>query len=116
MRTAIATLSVLAALAGLSMASWGSKALVVFAPVAMRGLADTSIDARLLAFSVGLSVITALLFGILPALHASKVDLNSALKQSAHKFNERSKDFTDKCMMVFRVPQLSQIEFRSELK
>ena len=41
----------------------------------------TEMDGRVIAFAIGLSTLTALLFGLVPALLASKVDLNEALKQ-----------------------------------
>ena len=67
--------------AGLLLAQWGSKALVALAPVDVPRLAETGLDAWVLIFTIGVSVATSLLFGIVPALYASKVDLNDALKQ-----------------------------------
>jgi len=42
------------------------------------------LNPTLLVFALGLSLLTALLFGTVPALIASRVDVNSALKASAH--------------------------------
>ena len=74
-------LALLSAGAGLILAVWGSAALVALAPKNVPRLAETSIDGWVLAFTLGLSVISSLLFGLAPALHASRVDLNDALKQ-----------------------------------
>jgi putative ABC transport system permease protein len=74
-------LAVLSAVAGLLLAVWGSAALVALAPKNVPRLAETSVDGWVLAFTLGLSVISSLLFGLAPALHASRVDLNDALKQ-----------------------------------
>jgi predicted permease len=74
-------LALLSAVAGLLLAVWGSAALVALAPRNVPRLAETSIDGWVLAFTLGLSVISSLLFGLAPALHASRVDLNDALKQ-----------------------------------
>ena len=68
---------------GLLLAYWGSKALVALAPADLPRLAETVIDGWVLAFTVGISIITSLLFGLVPALYASRVDLNEALKQGA---------------------------------
>ena len=76
-------LAVLAGVAGLVLAVWGSTALVALAPRNVPRLAETSIDGWVLAFTFGVSVIASLLFGLAPALHASRVDLNDALKQGA---------------------------------
>jgi putative ABC transport system permease protein len=46
-------------------------------------LAQTSVDARVLGFSLLLAFITTLLFGLTPALHASKVDFASSLKEGS---------------------------------
>ncbi len=74
-------LAVLAGLAGLVFAVLGSEALVALAPANVPRLAETTLDASVLIFTLGISVIASLLFGLAPALHASRVDLNDALKQ-----------------------------------
>lgn len=74
-------LALLAGTSGLLVAYWGSKALVAMAPAGLPRLAETVIDAWVLAFTLGISLTTSLLFGLVPALHASKVDLNCALTQ-----------------------------------
>jgi len=67
--------------AGLALAYWGSSALVALAPANVPRLAETGIDGGVLAFTFGVSVLASLLFGLVPALQASRVDLNDALKQ-----------------------------------
>jgi putative ABC transport system permease protein len=73
----------IAGAAGLLLAYGGSKALVALAPAGLPRLAETGIDRWVLAFTAGVSMITSLLFGLVPALYASRLDLNEALKQSA---------------------------------
>ncbi len=74
-------MAVVAGVAGLILAVWGSAALVALAPANVPRLAETSIDGWVLLFTLGVSVIASLLFGLAPALHSSRVDLNDALKQ-----------------------------------
>jgi putative ABC transport system permease protein len=74
-------LAFLAGTAGLVLAYGGSKALVALAPANLPRFAETGIDRWVLAFTFGISLTTSLLFGLVPALYASKVDLNDALKQ-----------------------------------
>jgi predicted permease len=74
-------LSLAAGIAGLLFAYVGSKALVALAPADLPRLAETGIDRWVLAFTVGISMITSLLFGLMPALYASRVELSEALKQ-----------------------------------
>ena len=66
---------------GLLIAYWGSLALVGLAPANLPRLSETSMDGRVLMFTFGISLATSLLFGLFPALYASKVDLNQTLKQ-----------------------------------
>jgi putative ABC transport system permease protein len=74
-------LAVLAGVAGLLLAYLGSKALVGLAPADLPRLAETGIDRSVLAFTVAISLTTSFLFGIIPALYVSRLDVNDALKQ-----------------------------------
>ena len=76
-------LAVASGIAGLLLAIWGSSALVAIAPRNIPRLAETSIDGWVLAFTFGVSVLASLLFGLAPAIQASKVDLNDSLKRGA---------------------------------
>jgi len=78
-------LALLAGAAGLILAVWGSAALVALAPADVPRLAEISIDGWVLAFTLGVSIVASLLFGLAPALHASRVDLNDALKQGGSR-------------------------------
>jgi putative ABC transport system permease protein len=48
-------------------------------------LDETSLDARVLLFTIGASLLTGFVFGLLPALAASRVSVNSLLKQGGNK-------------------------------
>jgi len=74
-------LALLAGGAGLALAIFGSKALVALAPGNVPRLAETGIDARVLAFTFAVSLLASLFFGLAPALYASRADLNEGLKQ-----------------------------------
>ena len=81
--TESSALAVLAGGAGLLLAKWGSDALVALAPANVPRLAESSIDGRVLLFTLLLSIAASLLFGLAPALQVSHVDLNETLKQGA---------------------------------
>ena len=66
---------------GLLLAVWGTAALVAAAPPAVPRLADIAVDGRTLLFTAALSIVTGLLFGLLPALHGSRTNLNDVLKE-----------------------------------
>jgi predicted permease len=74
-------LAFLASVSGLALAHWGSRILVALAPADVPRLAEMGIDRWVLGFTVGMSLITSLLFGLVPAFYASKVELTDALKQ-----------------------------------
>ncbi len=65
--------------AGLSV--WLTDLLVALAPENTPRLADASLDARVLLFAAGATLLTGLAFGVVPALQASRADLGESLKE-----------------------------------
>jgi predicted permease len=77
-------LSVLGGVGGLLFAVWGSRLLVRFLSKAGSELQlDTAPDLRALAFTMGVAVLTGLLFGLAPALRATSVSPNNVMKEHA---------------------------------
>ena len=75
-------LALLSGLAGWPLAVWGLKTLVAVAPQDVPRLATVTIDTSALLFSLGVTLLTALFFGVAPALQLSKVDINGTLKDA----------------------------------
>jgi len=73
------TLSLFGAALGLLLALWALKVLRVVAPTGLPRLEEIGIDGRTLAFTLGLSVITGLVFGAAPAVHGARTNLAAAL-------------------------------------
>jgi len=74
-------LSLLGGLAGLLVAYWGRNVLWSFRPpFLLDGSIDLSFDARVLGFTLLISIFTGLVFGIIPAIKASGTDINEILK------------------------------------
>jgi predicted permease len=67
-------------LAGLLLARWAITILVRISPYAIPRLSETTIDARVLAFTLGVSVLTGILFGAGPAISLWRTNLHDALK------------------------------------
>ncbi|MDQ6829893.1 MAG: ABC transporter permease, partial [Gemmatimonadota bacterium] len=65
---------------GLLLAIAGLRGLVMLAPASIPRVAAVGIDARVLAFTTVIALATGILFGLIPALHAARADLQSALK------------------------------------
>src|SRR5207244_3162017 len=63
------------------LAWWGTKALLVLVPRGLPRALAVGIDARVLGFTVLISLATGVFFGLAPALQAAKTDLNDALKE-----------------------------------
>jgi putative ABC transport system permease protein len=78
-------LSLIGGIVGLLLAYWGTAALVSMLPPnqisALPFLAHLKIDARMLGFSFGLSVVTGMIFGLAPALQSSRLELTGVLKE-----------------------------------
>jgi predicted permease len=74
-------LSLLGGLAGLVVAYWGRNVLWSFRPPFLAdGSVDLSFDARVMGFTLVISLLTGLVFGIIPAIKASGTDINEILK------------------------------------
>ncbi|MEN6426945.1 MAG: ABC transporter permease [Phycisphaerales bacterium] len=69
---------------GLVMATWFKQILAGFLAMLPEGFRfDLRTDSNVLAFTLGVCVLTALVFGLLPAIHASRVDPSAGLKNRA---------------------------------
>lgn len=74
-------LALIGGICGVLLAQWGVTVLVRL--VAREAPLNTTADAGILAFTLGVSIIAGLLFGLVPAIQASRTDLASAMKEKA---------------------------------
>ena len=65
---------------GLLLAQWGTEALVKTVPQNIPRISNIQLDASVLVFTLLVSLVTGVVFGLVPAWQASHVDLNSSLK------------------------------------
>jgi putative ABC transport system permease protein len=68
---------------GLLVALWVVEALKTMNPANLPRLDELSVDGRVMAFGLLISLVTGVLFGLFPALQASRPDLNETLKEGA---------------------------------
>jgi len=77
-------LSAAGGLAGLALAVWMDRTLIGFLPAGVSPLTVSSVpDGRVLAFTFAVAVLTGLLFGLAPALQATRPELSGTLKDQA---------------------------------
>jgi predicted permease len=74
-----------AGLAGLLVASMFVQGLAALAPVNLPRIEQVQMDTPVLLFALGLSLVSTVLFGLVPALQGSRLDLSGALKQGGSK-------------------------------
>jgi putative ABC transport system permease protein len=74
-------LAAVGAVLGIVFAHWGASFIANQLPDGIPRLDEASVDLRVLAFTVGVSLLTGLLFGLAPALQASRLNLTETLKE-----------------------------------
>ena len=81
-------LSVIGGALGLLLAKWGMGVLLKLAPQGLPRMTNVSLDGRALAFTAGITLLTGVVFGLVPALQASKPNLNETLKDAGRGSSE----------------------------
>jgi predicted permease len=71
--------------AGVMLAFFFVRGLIAVSPANLPRLEEVRIDAAALLFALGLSLLATILFGLVPAVHASRLDLSGILKQGGSK-------------------------------
>ena len=97
-------LAALGALAGLVLAWWGAKALVAMQPFGSRVLTlDTSLDWRVLGFASTAALVTGVVFGLAPALRATRLNLSSEFHGGVRALGAGARSLLAKSLMVVQV-------------
>ena len=74
-------LSAIGGAAGVALAYGLTRGLIALDPLKIPRVQDIAIDGRVLAFTAAISIVTGILFGIVPAIQSSRADLQPALKE-----------------------------------
>jgi predicted permease len=96
-------LAMIGGAAGLFLARLFTRALLNYLPEQTRGALDVTPDARVLGFTLAISVLTGLLFGLAPAWQATRVNLTASLKDQAGASASRSRLALNKLLVVTQV-------------
>ncbi len=81
-------LSVVSGVLGLALSFWLIKLLVSIMPPNSARVDEIGIDLRVFAFTLGVTLLAGLLFGLFPALQTSRPNLNEMLKDSGRRGSE----------------------------
>jgi putative ABC transport system permease protein len=81
-------LAIVGGTVGLFLAIWGKDVLLALAPEDLPRVREASLDARVLVFTIGITLLTGVIFGLVPALQASKPNLNETLKDAGRGSTE----------------------------
>ncbi len=84
-------LALLGGLAGTGLGSFALRGLLALLPEHFLPVARVSLDGRVLAFTLALSILTSVLFGMLPALATRKVDLRSSMASHSSAGTDRQR-------------------------
>jgi predicted permease len=76
-------LSLAGGIAGLALAWWGTRAVLAAVPGGLPRTETIGVDGRVLAFTLGVSLLTGVLFGLAPALQVSATVLHDTLKEGS---------------------------------
>jgi putative ABC transport system permease protein len=77
--------AILAGAAGLALAVWGVSVLVANSPAELPRIGELSFDWRVLLFTLGISVLVAVVCGSVGAFHALRVDVSESMKEGGER-------------------------------
>jgi predicted permease len=78
----------------LTVGNWGGQGMTALNP---------RLDLRVLAFTIALSILTGVLFGVAPALRATRIDLTPSLKDTGRSSSAASRSLLSKSLVVAQV-------------
>ena len=81
-------LALTGAIAGLAFALWALKLLLRLAPGELPRVSESGLNLPVLAFTAAVTVLTSILFGLIPALHATRAGLSSSLSEGGRSGTE----------------------------
>jgi predicted permease len=102
-------LALLGAVAGLILTQWTAGLLPRFFSPEDLGGADFSLDWRVLVFTLGVALITGVLFGLVPALQATSLNLITSLKDESGSYGQRLRRLALRDVLVISQLALSLV-------
>ncbi len=78
-------LSIIGGVVGFGLSVWLTRLLITVSPANSPRFDEIGIDRRVFLFTLGITLVTGFVFGVAPALQATKLDLNQNLKESGRR-------------------------------
>ncbi len=78
-------LALIGGIFGMAVAQFGVRALIALSPAGLARVSAIRVDTAVLAFAVGITTLVGLAVGLIPALHASRSNLQMSLQQSSRR-------------------------------
>jgi putative ABC transport system permease protein len=93
-------LSIVGGAFGLLLAWWGTRALIALSPSGLMELRNVTVNLKVLGFTFALTLLTGIVFGLVPALEAARFDLNDSLKEGGRNVGGGSRSHRLRNMFV----------------
>src|SRR5262249_29174949 len=88
---------------GLLLAKWGVDALVTMARQVLPRSSEVSLDGGVVGFTLLLSLLTGIVFGLIPAIQSSRVDVQATLKEGGSAGESRQSNWLRSLLVIAEV-------------
>jgi predicted permease len=88
---------------GVLLSLMGVRLLVTLAPAGLPRVREVAVDGWVLGFTFGVSLLTGIVFGLVPALQVSRPDLNEALKEGSRGSSEGQRTLLRRGLVVVEI-------------
>ena len=96
-------LSILSGAVGLAFSIWLTKLLIAVSPPNSPRFEEIGLDARVFGFAFAVAFVTGVVFGLVPAIQTSKIDLNETLKESGRSGSHTRRNRIGSALMVSEI-------------
>ena len=96
-------LSIVSGAVGLALSIWLTKLLVSISPPNSPRFEEIGMDFRVFGFAFAVALVTGVVFGLVPAIQTSKIDLNQTLKESGRSGSQARRNGIGSALMVSEI-------------
>src|SRR4030095_7310861 len=96
-------LSIVSGVVGLALSVWLTKLLVSISPPNSPRFEEIGMDARVFGFAFAVAFVTGVVFGLVPAIQTSKIDLNKTLKESGRSGSQARRNRIGSALMISEI-------------